>query len=143
VSLIERILCFILRYREIWNNGKFYMRRFYLTPAVFGYQWRLHHILLSDPEPDPHDHPYDFWSWIISKTGYLEQVFTQHSGDTSLSKWNFRKRWSFVFRAAETIHRLKLYDDVWSIVLVGPTRRIWGYHTPTGFVPEREYHERA
>lgn len=138
MSLIEKILCFVLRYREIWNRGKCYMRRFYLTPTVFGYQLRLHHILLSDPEIDPHDHPYNFWSWII-KGKYIEQTYVvNHDAHISFSK--NRKRWSLVRRPAETIHRLILSSDAWTVVLAGPTRREWGYHTANGFVPNKEYH---
>ena len=57
--------------------GVAYMERFYLRPG--GYDRRLHHLLVSDPDRDMHDHPWDYTSVLLTGA-YLER--TPHSEET-------------------------------------------------------------
>jgi hypothetical protein len=56
-----------------------YLRRFYLFRSKwFGLNFGdvyLHHIVRSDDDPDPHDHPWGFLGFIL-KGGYLDQSYT-------------------------------------------------------------------
>lgn len=110
---------------EIRIQGELYMERFFLSP-----QMRFHHILLSDPDRDLHDHPWDFVSMILTGS-YRETTATgEHLFETG----------SVVARTAETAHRLTLQDGpMWTFVATGPVRRRWGFHTEDGWVHWKRY----
>ena len=75
LDLIEPLLRLVFRYRDIEKKGMgLYLRRFYLTPRTRPswwpdswkwYRFFLHHIVRSDDDRDPHDHPWDFTSLIL------------------------------------------------------------------------------
>lgn len=116
-----------------------YMRRwrFLRTPW---FELRVHHIVRSDGDRELHDHPFDFVSFIISG-GYWEERLV----DGALNNRTMTRclPGSFIFRKAETLHRLSLntlVDDLedeydlpaWTFVIAGPRRREWGFVTETG-----------
>ena len=53
-----------------------YLRRYYVSTGRSS--TRFHHILASDPQPDLHDHPWDYVTHLLSGS-YLEHT---ESGDT-------------------------------------------------------------
>lgn len=108
-------------------------------------QWgaRVHWILKSDDDRAMHDHPFDSIS-IVLKGGYWE-----HKPDGS-------RKWcgpgTVIRRKAEDVHRLELvselsehgqiyYQPCWSLFIMGPWRRDWGFHTGYGWVYWRDYLE--
>lgn len=117
-----------------------YMRRWIL-------QWpggtlRLHHIMRSDVGRDLHDHPWDFWSLLLTG-GYTEvrpARFNPHTKQTEPERAIYWPRFSVVRRQAEDLHRLVLRVPVWTVVWTGPKRRTWGFRTRRGWVPWRSYH---
>lgn len=115
-------------------DGRLYMRRYWITRLADGTSERFHHILISDADPDPHDHPWDYTTHILCGT-YIEHTehgTTTHPEDTRLT------------RTAETPHRLELPDGpTWTHIHTGPYRRTWGHHTPAGWVDWRNYHNLA
>lgn len=107
---------------------------------------RIHKILRSDKDRDLHDHPQDYCS-IILRGGYYEVTpGPVIDGDEQL--WT-QRRWygpgSVLFRRAESPHRLILPGDrhTVSLFITGPRRREWGFHTPEGWVPWKEYEARG
>lgn len=94
---------------------------------------RVHHILRSDAGTDLHDHPFDFWSLLL--TGGYEEI--RALGPLVESQWY--PRLSLVRRRAEDLHRLIVPSPVWTLVWAGPRRRGWGFQTPDGWVSWREY----
>lgn len=96
-----------------------YMERWILDLGPLG-TIRLHHILRSDEARALHDHPWDFWSLLLTG-GYLE--VTERG-----SRW--WPRWSLVRRRAEDLHRLVVDRPVWTLVWSGPRRREWGFLVP-------------
>jgi len=108
-----------------------YMRRWVLRTS-----WgdlRLHHILRSDSDREYHDHPFDFWSFILWG-GYWE-----HSAHYPEGKW-FGPG-SLVQKRAGEAHRLRLPENspAWTVVWTGPKYRDWGFHTAQGWVHWREW----
>lgn len=103
---------------------------------------RLHHILRGDADPDPHDHPWNFWS-IILWGSYQEEVWEVVDGTpTKIRTWRPGKWWPRFVRA-EALHRLILEDGpVWTFVFTGSRIRHWGYATPAGHVKWEEYQSR-
>ncbi|MDM8356643.1 hypothetical protein [Pandoraea communis] len=112
---------------------------------------RVHNTLRSDAGRDLHDHPW--WSIsIVLLGGYWEIMPTEQEQP---AKWDsrpetmllrgYRRVWrgpgSIVFRRATDRHRLEIPagGEAWSLFIMGPWQRNWGFHTPRGWVPWREY----
>jgi hypothetical protein len=111
-------------------NGAPYMRRYYLRQRSRHGDIRLHHILASDDDRHLHDHPWDFWSYMLTGR-YLE-----HTPDAVVE----HRAPTLIYRAATDPHRLELPDGpVWTYVITGPLRRRWGFHTEQGWVPYDQY----
>lgn len=113
-----------------------YLRRWHL------FRWRffgvfLHQILRDDDDRALHDHPW--WNVsIILKGGYLE--WRSHQWDRARDVvW--RSAGSIIFRGAHVAHRLSLGSQrkpCWSLFIVGPRVREWGFHCQHGW---RVWHE--
>ncbi len=89
-GLFERLLMLLIPHFDIIKSPAkgeggtettVYLRRFYLFRSKwFGMNFGdvyLHHIVRSDDDPDPHDHPWGFTGLILSG-GYMDQSW----------KWN-------------------------------------------------------
>jgi hypothetical protein len=127
---------------------------------------RLHHILQSDYDC-LHDHPWAFIS-IILKGGYFEFTNKWDSGDWFVTKYLPRSYYedckyygpgAVLLRPAKWKHRLELRHkfpglipailanetpliSCWSLVIMGPRTRLWGFWTRNGFVPWFNYDSR-
>lgn len=110
-------------------EGDIYMRRWWITRHRNGASERFHHILLPDPDPDLHDHPWNFDTHLIHGT------YTEHTphGRT------IHPEGTRLHREATDAHRLHLETPVWTHVTTGPVTRTWGFHTPNGWVDWRTY----
>lgn len=113
-----------------------YMDRYWFLPDIFGERARVHCTKRSDRDRHSHDHPWHFVS-IILEGGYTEEIEYAEG---------LRERHSYrpgdvLFRHAEHRHRLEIAEggDCWSLVFTSPNVRDWGFWTPEGFVPWREY----
>lgn len=133
-------------------SGSLYLIRYRLIKNPwFGIY--LHHFFSSDTD-DAHDHPWAFAS-IILRGGYFENTTTLISKYDSEVSSRWYRPGSILFRRATHIHTITLkntrsstnnwltFDDVplqaWSLVIHGPARRDWGFHTLRGFVPWKTY----
>ena len=114
--------------------------------SVFGLY--VHRFLRSD-SADPHDHPFDFVSYVVSGE-YTEKLYTNKNvqyysfganKDDYLDiepQINVRKPGSIVFRHAKQAHVVTVPEEIYSkdeyqkgtmtIILRGPRRRQWGFH---------------
>mgnify|MGYP001594992039 CR=1 FL=1 len=104
----------------------------YMHRAVLSTPWgtlRLHRIMRSDADRHLHDHPWDFTSLLLSG-GYNELL------DGGCREC---PRWSIVSHKAEDRHALVLDGPVTTLVLTGPIRRDWGFHTEDGWIHFRDY----
>ncbi len=92
---------------------------------------RIHHILRSDRDRHPHDHPWNARS-IILAGWYLE---ARDDGDY------LRKPGDTFEINADTFHHIKEVSDggVWTLFISGDWLHTWGYRTPEGKVPWRTY----
>lgn len=77
MNLFEKFLSLVLPHFDIKKtiDGQevVYLRRFFLFKSRWGNIY-LHHILRSDDDPDPHDHPWDFTSLIL-RGGYVDESY--------------------------------------------------------------------
>lgn len=165
MNLLDRILCLFFKHYDIKKviDGQevVYLRRFFIwrpKDKSKGGSVFLHHIINSDDDPDPHDHPFDFTSLILWG-GYSDERWwwwdmsgckTWDGKDLPSHRFgpiydNVRPL-SVVHRKAEHIHRVRLHTDfycepksAWTLVFTGPYRREWNFVTKLGFVHWRKY----
>lgn len=114
----------------------------YQTRAIAGH-FRIHIFWRGDRDPDMHDHPADFWTFPL--VSYVEEFRRSDGGDAFRVVRAFRLH----RRRAEFAHRvLGAWTGEWfttddrPVVTIGwwgKKRRGWGFHTPAGFVPWRDY----
>lgn len=122
--------------------GDPYMDRWEIRTPWFAI--RLHHILRSDHDRALHDHPWSFVSLILWG-GYREVRYseTKPRGADDATRFPVAKIWrrplSIAFRRAEDAHRLELDRPAWTLVLMGPKRRPWGFYTNAGWVHWRTW----
>lgn len=103
---------------------------------------RLHHILRSDLDTALHDHPFSFWT-ILLTGGYLEVLplydlenlnYDIHNQVKYLKRDHdhvkYIKRFCGSVRwvAAETAHRLILEKPVWTLVFAEEAQGRWGFY---------------
>lgn len=130
--MIEDLLRLVIPHRDIKNGGDLYLRRFFLTPRLFGYRLMLHHIVRSDKERDLHDHPWPFWTLCL-RGGYIEE--TEKDG-TKISHVAGQLK----YRDATFKHRIdRILGECWTLVLTGRVVREWGFYTERGWIGWREY----
>lgn len=79
----------------------------YLTRMIIG-RLRLHKFHRGDEDPEPHDHPFSFWTFPL--TTYVEEVYPlqRETGDPDLTvcSINFVQCWRWTYRPARHTHRV-------------------------------------
>lgn len=109
--MLTRFLEKIGLVQEIYGkDGTLYLRRWRLTPRFPFGQLCLHTFFRGDEDKDPHDHPWDFWTFPF--TSYIEEVpiSAWRGNDTLLvrERMSLRtvERWRWHKRDASHIHRV-------------------------------------
>lgn len=80
------------------ENGSPYMLRYWIG------RLRLHVFYRGDHDPDPHDHPWDFWTFPL--TSYIEEVVHPYSAG---SVWGQPPRISHVFVSRQIVRAFRLH----------------------------------
>lgn len=144
--LALKILIFIREYimvKEIISKeGELHFQRFRLL-SLFGFNIYLHHILKSDMDAHPHDHPWHFASLILWG-GYDEEWLGAYEDWQYWAGRAMRRRTTFpgyvVVHHAKDFHHIKLRSKrVWSLVFTVGRRPSWGYQTRTGWIDHKKY----
>jgi hypothetical protein len=136
--LINLIRSLFLVKEIVSQEGNVYFIRYRLlhTPWLAIY---IHHILRSDEDLDPHDHPFGFHS-ILLKGAYSEDAWYPPNFNEKQSKVCYAG--DVVEHAPEDAHKLTLLTkDVWTLVFAGKRTRYWGYQTPVGWIGHKEYRQ--
>lgn len=136
-----------------------YMERFWIQmppglqePDATSDRWktgngaRIHHILRSDNDRHLHDHPWPSTSLILFE-GYLEVLPKDQRQDPRLDSDPEhqivipRAPGDVIHRAAGDRHRLIVNRGrtAWTLFMIGDYEQGWGFYTPEGKVPWREY----
>lgn len=123
-----------------------YLVRYIVFKSRFGCIY-IHRFMRTDAD-DPHDHPWNFWTYVISG-GYTEKFFDKskpvHQNNKYLSYWtateNKRLPGSLAYRKCTDIHVVKtdkerhmgeLEGAPYTLCFMGPRRRDWGFW-PLGY----------
>jgi hypothetical protein len=137
MSWLSKIVRSLFLVKEIKSKmGEVHFRRYRLIQTKW-FAVYIHQILRSDQDRDMHDHPWNFTSVI------LEGAYREASSYPPLfDKVYVRDYYSgdVIEHKAEDAHKLTLVSDqVWTLVFVSGRERVWGYQTPSGWVPHDEY----
>lgn len=112
-----------------------YLRRWHLTPKNPWFKVYLHHFTGSDDDRALHDHPWASVSLLIWGT-YIEH---RPGGRKKVFK-----AFSVIRRSAEYTHRIELVSKTcWTIFIMGPKKREWGFYCPKGWTPNQEFEEKG
>lgn len=115
-------------------TGDPYMMRYIFFKSKYGSIY-FHRFLQGD-QGNPHDHPWNFFTFVISK-GYKERLFTQDM-DKGLYTETIvhRKPLSLAFRRAEAVHLVEvdkkrslaeIEDAPLTMCIMLRRRRVWGF----------------
>jgi hypothetical protein len=125
-------------------DGSLYMGRWKVleTPRV---SVRLHHIATPDYDRHLHDHPWDFWSVVLSG-GYAEcrplmvEPCFWLDADSEAAIAEFRAPGSFASRRATDRHRIDyVRPGTYTLFVYFRKRQWWGFYTPAGKVHWQDY----
>lgn len=152
--MFDWLLCKIFPYRDIVKtvDGEvvLYLRRWFLwrrrgDDSGDGGGVFLHRICRSDDDPDPHDHPWDFTTFVLCG-GYVDEQWVMRRDADGVPVRSFRSYetvpvFAKVSRPAEHVHRVLLNSGrhAWTLVLAGPYRRSWGFVKKDGWVYFKQY----
>lgn len=132
------------KFETVYGNG----RSPYLTRLLIG-RLRLHVFHRGDSDPDPHTHPWAFWTFPL--TSYVEEVFEPTTG---LRRRAVVRAFRLHYRPASHAHRVVArwagigrHTRTGAIVTLawrGRRADTWGfwvrpYGGPSRLVPWREY----
>lgn len=139
--LVTKLIGLCVRFNRVQNitgrdNEDIYMVRYILFRSNF-FSIYIHQFLRSDKD-SYHDHPWNFWTFIVSNT------YTEHTpwlskdgkviGDKELTRDVFTNR--LLHRKAEQLHWVELrrsysfndrFDAPTTVCLIGRRRRAWGF----------------
>jgi len=136
-------------------DGSLYMERWFVIPRKNEDKChlRLHHIVTADRDWHLHDHPFSFWSLVLTG-GYTEArpisrtprfyrpdpMFELLPCEVEENYQTYRSAGSIAYRHACDRHRItNVLPDTWTLVLAGPLRQWWGFYTPVGKIYWRDY----
>ena len=97
----------------------------------------IHRILKSDEDKHPHNHPWNFRTFILSGS-YTEEWYnaeTEEYGKQILT------RDDSTYRGFEIFHKIEIYQPVTTLVCTGQHWNRWGYWVNGKFVEQSEYRE--
>lgn len=134
---IEKILNEAFMSREVYHDGFLYLKRWYLTPRKWPIKVFLHCIHRPDDDRDPHDHPWNFLGFILNGS-YSEALYDKNG---NFEKYVCRTPGTLAYRSIKDVHKIEtLYSKrVWTLVIAGPGKQIWGFCTKNGKIPWRQY----
>jgi hypothetical protein len=134
-------------------NDEPYLERYYIflkdRSENFPFNIFIHKFLKSDPD-ELHDHPWGFFTFILSG-GYWEYTdvttVKKDENGVSVTETNIVKYWRgpgfFQKVSANHKHRVELKEDVnaWTLFIPFKRQREWGFFTDDGWVTNETYLE--
>lgn len=94
----------------------------------------VHYFLPNTIDVDPHDHPRSFVTFIVAG----EYIDIEESGEEPV--WELMRRGAVVYRQAQHLHRVHVSaGGAWSIVVMGPLVRSWGFRRGKTWWPWKHY----
>lgn len=116
------------RWTRVVLDSTLYLLRLHILQTPLG-SAMVHWIYHADPQPDTHDHPVWFMSFVL-RGWYREQT---PNGMRMI-------RWFNIVRPQDR-HRIDAVSPggVVTLVFCGRGVRTWGFHTAKGWIPWMDY----
>lgn len=124
--------------REISSKtGELHFQRYRILETPW-FNVYIHYIAKSDEDKDPHNHPWNFRTYVLSG-GYLESLYLQfymsEHKDKRHKRVLYNRYWHLPFcntnpfqSRTNEYHRIKLIKPTWTLVITGPRiNENWGY----------------
>lgn len=119
----------------IKKKGRDYMwRKYLISTPYFGIY--LHHIMLPDQDRGPHDHPWNFWTFVLK--GWYEERVTTLGSPAVEGRWispghltvaRRHRRFSLRRLKVNQLHKVTELSrgGAWTLCFVGRRQREWGF----------------
>lgn len=109
-----------------------------------GFQATIHRFSTVDPYPFPHDHPYNFTTYIL-KGSYIEEVYNIYPDKTGFDKTTIvHKAQTCSYISANHIHKIISLPEGECVTIIVPEKgiNVPGFYnfTPNGIF-YRKWHE--
>lgn len=133
-----------------------YLRRYFIFRSKL-FNIFLHYIPQPDTDPDPHNHPWNFFG-VVLRGGYYEKLYSpinlvegQQSLLTDFGKSYLqivlespefldRGMFSAAYRPSERYHQITyVKPNTWTLIFTGPVKNEWKFLTKDGPVMWRKY----
>lgn len=125
--------------QDIGSRNDPYLDRLRLlrTPLFSVY---LHHIHRGETSRAGHDHPWAFWSLVLS--GAYEEVVYPDKHDPDACVLRRHNQWSVHRMPLGSAHCVRIVHGLlWTLVVTGPEVNAWGFYPGGRFVPWKEYED--
>lgn len=165
MNWLERLLCWVLPYQDIWEedeNGAqaLYLRRWFLR-GVDDSDLKLedrtsrvviHKMYRSDAGRDPHDHSFGFRTCVLWG-GYIDAQYEQvgdfvFDSQYTLNTWRLGPKYENMhpgktaYRPPTHLHQVKLKNEkpCWTLVFMDKPSRVWGFVDEKGkWIDRKDY----
>ena len=122
-----------------------YIERYYLfltdRNETFPFNIFIHHILKSDND-ELHDHPWGYFTFILSGGYYEHLKLTEAGSDEEKVVKVWRGPGFYQKVSSSWIHRLELdktKGETWTLFIPFKKEKDWGFYTKDGFVDNETY----
>lgn len=122
-----------------------YIERYYLfltdRNEIFPFNIFIHHILKSDND-ELHDHPWGYFTFILSGGYYEHLKLTEAGSDEEKVVKVWRGPGFYQKVSSSWIHRLELdktKGETWTLFIPFKKEKDWGFYTKDGFVDNETY----
>jgi hypothetical protein len=142
-KIVHKIVLFFIKYCEQRNkvehitghgSSETYLLRYQLIKSRY-LNIYIHRVLRSDHDV-PHDHPWDFFTYMVDGT-YSECRYKKNDGQTELElTMEERPKGTCAFRKAADVHKLVVKSNnsvaekekaPLTLFITGPHKRTWGF----------------
>jgi len=125
------------------EDGVVYLRRWHLIPRNRWFGVYLHNMIGSDDDV-LHDHPYHSVSLVLTdglRERHMKPMTLQRElfGPLIIPLRTLREG-QVVWRGTNFAHQLIVDRPSWTLFLMGPRVREWGFWCPRGWIPWQEYY---
>lgn len=124
---LEKYLKKFLNSKNIADQyGNVYLTRYYVfrKPVWWLPSLYIHKFQRSDPDPELHNHPFDYSLSLILKGSYHEEYLDKDN----CIKERIVKAGMFNYITSSKFHRIDLKNgDVWTLFLSGRKTKPWGF----------------
>jgi hypothetical protein len=129
----------LVRTRTFFGADSAYLTRTNF-PRVLGVQPLLHRIWRADEDPDPHNHPWLYATFLVVSGGYTDERRLQNFTGEWRTERTLLRPGDLNKLENTTFHRaVDVLPNTCTIGLTGPIVQDWGFLVDGKVIPNRDY----